>query len=82
MSMGLHEWLGPIRVRGGIGSETPLGSGMKYLRIFTIALATAGLCTSQAMATTEGWLSDYDAALKQAGEKKLDIFMNFTGSDW
>ncbi len=35
-----------------------------------------------ASATAEGWLTDLEAAKKQAAEKKLDIFMNFTGSDW
>lgn len=28
------------------------------------------------------WTTDYDAALKLAGEKKLPILLNFTGSDW
>lgn len=28
------------------------------------------------------WTMDYDAALKVAKEKKLPLFLNFTGSDW
>lgn len=28
------------------------------------------------------WTMDYDAAVKVAGEKKLPMILNFTGSDW
>ncbi len=28
------------------------------------------------------WTMDYDAAVKLAGEKKLPLLLNFTGSDW
>lgn len=28
------------------------------------------------------WTQDYDAAIKLAGEKKLPVLLNFTGSDW
>ncbi len=28
------------------------------------------------------WTMDYDAAVKLAGEKKLPLMLNFTGSDW
>ena len=30
----------------------------------------------------EGWLTDMDAAKKQAAEQKKDLFIEFTGSDW
>ena len=28
------------------------------------------------------WTMDFDAAVKLAGEKKLPLILNFTGSDW
>ena len=35
-----------------------------------------------AMAGGEGWTSDFEAAKKQAAEGKMDLLMDFTGSDW
>jgi thioredoxin-related protein len=31
---------------------------------------------------TEGWLTDFDAAKKQASESNKLVLINFTGSDW
>ena len=30
----------------------------------------------------EGWITDMDAAKKQAAEQKKDLMIEFTGSDW
>lgn len=58
-----------------------------------VVTLSLGLCM-QAVAghkktapATEGaevgvWTQDYDAAKKLAAEKKLPLFLNFTGSDW
>ena len=46
------------------------------------AAAISFVFAGSAAATSEGWLTDLEAAKKEAAEKKLDIFMNFTGSDW
>ncbi len=35
-----------------------------------------------AMAGGEGWTSDFEAAKKQAVEGKMDLLIDFTGSDW
>lgn len=51
---------------------------LRWLAAAAITLTLAG----SAAATSEGWLTDFEAAKKEAAEKKLDIFMNFTGSDW
>ncbi|MFT4550502.1 MAG: hypothetical protein ACI8XO_004168 [Verrucomicrobiales bacterium] len=53
-------------------------STTKWLATAAMTLMFAGT----ASATSEGWLTDLEAAKKQAAEKDLDIFMNFTGSDW
>ena len=51
-------------------------------RFWAAMLTTAVFSTMPAIAATEGWLTDMAAAKKQAAEKKLDLFINFTGSDW
>jgi len=63
---------------------------MKSIQIALAGLASAALTLSvQAEFTvaTEGaevgkWTQDFEAAKKLAGEKKLPMLMNFTGSDW
>ena len=40
-----------------------------------IALATPALAG-------EGWIADYDEAVKLAKAEKKDLFVDFTGSDW
>lgn len=35
-----------------------------------------------ASSTPEGWIDDYDAALKRAAAEKRPVLVNFTGSDW
>lgn len=38
--------------------------------------------TVAAHAAGDGWLTSYDAAVKQAKQRKLPILADFTGSDW
>ncbi len=40
------------------------------------------LLTPLAALASEGWLTDLDAAKKQAAAEKKDILIDFTGSDW
>jgi len=47
---------------------------MKHL--FALLLAPVAVMAS------EGWLTDLDAAKKQAAAEKKDILIDFTGSDW
>jgi thioredoxin-related protein len=50
---------------------------------FTAFAPLAAICIcSTALAASEGWTSDFEAARKQAAEEKKDLLMNFTGSDW
>jgi len=49
-------------------------STMKHL--FALLLAPVAVMAS------EGWLTDLDAAKKQAAAEKKDILIDFTGSDW
>ena len=50
------------------------------LTLFCAALfALAGFAKTS---TPEGWLDDYDAALKKAAEENKHIVVDFSGSDW
>jgi thioredoxin-related protein len=46
----------------------------------TLALSLATL--TSAFAGGEGWVTDFEAAKKTAGEGKKDLLIDFTGSDW
>ena len=51
----------------------------------SISLLCAALGALSAFAKTstpEGWLDDYDAALKKAAEENKHIVVDFSGSDW
>lgn len=48
---------------------------------FLRTLATAALLCSPLLAG-EGWIADYDEAVKIAKAEKKDLFVDFTGSDW
>jgi len=51
----------------------------------TIPLLCAALSASVAFAKTstpEGWLDDYDAALKKAAAETKHVVVDFSGSDW
>lgn len=39
-------------------------------------------CIGLALASGEGWLTNFEAAKKQAVEEKKDLLIDFTGSDW
>ena len=52
---------------------------MKKL-LFIIALCCLGMTLSAA--TPDGWMTDYDAALKKAEAEKKFVYVLFTGSDW
>ncbi|HAO97267.1 MAG: hypothetical protein CMP26_11710 [Roseibacillus sp.] len=63
---------------------------MKPIRRMMMGLAAGALMISAQAADKvelEGasvgvWTMDFDAAVKLAGEKKLPLILNFTGSDW
>ncbi|MBL50064.1 MAG: thioredoxin, partial [Roseibacillus sp.] len=63
---------------------------MKFLKKMMTGLAMATLVSNAPAADKvelEGakvgvWTMDFDAAVKLAGEKKLPLMLNFTGSDW
>ena len=40
------------------------------------------LSAGSVLQAAEGWLTDYEAAKKQAAKEGKDILMDFTGSDW
>ena len=50
------------------------------LPLFCAALFA--LVTFAKTSTPEGWLDDYDAALKKAAEENKHIVVDFSGSDW
>ena len=41
----------------------------------------AAACMAPCLAA-EGWLTDMDAARKEAAERKKNLMIEFTGSDW
>jgi len=40
------------------------------------------LCLSSVFASGEGWITNFEAAKKQAVTEKKDLLLEFTGSDW
>ena len=50
--------------------------------IKNIVFAVAIVAGSALSASAEGWITDFEAAKKQAAEKKVPIIANFSGSDW
>ncbi|WOO42814.1 thioredoxin family protein [Rubellicoccus peritrichatus] len=62
-----------------------------FLSLASIAAITAGcaqagepttLSDSDQKGVPAGWVTDYDAALKQAKAEGKDVMIDFTGSDW
>jgi protein disulfide-isomerase len=47
-----------------------------------ITLASLVAFSAASMAAESGWLTDYEAAKKQAKEENKPILINFTGTDW
>ncbi len=61
----------------------------RYAPLLGLLLGALAITSSHAADTvaTEGaevgkWTMDFDAAVKLAGEKKMPMMLNFTGSDW
>ncbi len=48
----------------------------------TIALTLTIIAGGVVSASAEGWITDFEAAKKQAAAKKIPIVANFSGSDW
>lgn len=47
-----------------------------------MAATVALVCISSSYAGGEGWISDFEAAKKQAAEENKNLLIDFTGSDW
>ena len=54
---------------------------MKKTMIASLA-ALFALAVYAKTSTPEGWLDDYDAALKKAADENKHIVVDFSGSDW
>jgi protein disulfide-isomerase len=52
------------------------------MKRFLITVASLVAFSSASMAAESGWLTNYEAAKKQAKEENKPILINFTGTDW
>lgn len=52
------------------------------MKRFLITVASLVAFSAVSMAAESGWLTDYEAAKKQAKEQNKPILINFTGTDW
>lgn len=52
------------------------------MKRFLITVASLVVFSAASMAAESGWLTDYEAAKKQAKEENKPILINFTGTDW
>ena len=55
---------------------------MKLECYFRVATLAATLTLTSALAADEAWMSDFEAAKKQAADGKKSLILDFTGSDW
>jgi len=55
---------------------------MKLESYFRVATLAATLTLASALAADEAWISDFEAAKKQATDEKKSLILDFTGSDW
>jgi hypothetical protein len=55
---------------------------MKLESYFRLATLAATLTLASALAADEAWISDFEAAKKQATDEKKSLILDFTGSDW
>jgi protein disulfide-isomerase len=62
------------------GIDSLTGRKERKMKKLFICLAVLGLAAAGFAA--EGWLTDFEAAKKQAAEKNLPILADFSGSDW
>ncbi|MFT7484810.1 MAG: thioredoxin-related protein, partial [Candidatus Paceibacteria bacterium] len=69
--------------RNPTANYTELSRVRNPLQIITKPLVLLGLAlfASPAIAS-EGWIADFDQAVKIAKEQKKDLLVDFTGSDW
>lgn len=76
--MGVRRPAGCARIRSNRREQNPVfpPTPMKILAIFSLLLTVA----SSGAAVT--WLTDYEAARKQAAQEGKDLLLEFTGSDW
>ena len=51
-------------------------------KTLSFAVALTALLAFAKTSTPEGWLDDYDAALKKAADENKHIVVDFSGSDW
>ncbi|MCR5838115.1 MAG: thioredoxin family protein, partial [Kiritimatiellae bacterium] len=51
-------------------------------KTLSLAVAFTALFAFAKTSTPEGWLDDYDAALKKAADENKHIVIDFSGSDW
>ena len=51
-------------------------------KALSLAVAFTALFAFAKTSTPEGWLDDYDAALKKAADENKHIVIDFSGSDW
>lgn len=52
------------------------------MKKFAVVLSVLFSCAFTLCAAPENWLTDYDAAVKQAQKEKKTLLVLFTGSDW
>ena len=55
---------------------------MKNMVRTVLAAYVAAMCAVECAAAPEGFGTDFDAAVKRAGESGRSVFAFFTGSDW
>src|SRR5262245_8321796 len=62
-----------------LNAKAPKENTMKIKSLFTLGIA---LAISASAFASEGWLSSYDAAIKESEMTGKPILAFFTGSDW
>ena len=68
-------------IEQGIDAGCPILQYQIVEMIRQILPVVVAACVAPCFAA-EGWITDMDAAKKQAAEQKKDLMIEFTGSDW
>ena len=68
-------------IEQGIDAGCPILQYQIVDMIRQILPVVVAACVAPCFAA-EGWITDMDAAKKQAAEQKKDLMIEFTGSDW
>lgn len=76
---GGHDARPAGRRRSSVAEDKP-EERMKAVKLLAMAMLVAG-CTG-VYGSDSGWLTDFEAAKKQAKERKVPILADFSGSDW